>query len=132
MTKTLILLGSFMLGSLALAPQAGAATATGQVTFVGTMSEVNANGGLQMRFRFRLTNSTCTGTTGTAPTRWVIVHSGVMAEPLSHNMANTRAAYNTLMTAFLTGKAVQVDGVPSCNATQDQQINLWQSAIGIF
>jgi hypothetical protein len=132
MTKTLTLIGALFLGTLALAPQANAATASGKVTFVGTMSEVNANGALQMRFRFRLTNSTCTGATGTAPTRWIIVHSGLMAEPLAHNLANARSAYGTLMAAFLSGKSVQVDGIPSCNASQDQTINLWQSAIGIF
>lgn len=130
--KTWILMGALVLGSFAVTPDASAATATGRVTFVGTMSEVNANGALQMRFRFRLTNSTCTGTTGTAPTRWIIVHSGLMAEPLSHNMANTRSAYSTLLAAFLAGKTVQVDGVPSCNASVDQQINLWTSNIGIF
>ncbi len=130
--KTWILIGALVLGSFAVTPDASAATATGRVTFVGTLSEVNANGALQMRFRFRLTNSTCTGTTGTAPTRWIIVHSGLMAEPLSHNMANTRSAYSTLLAAFLAGKTVQVDGVASCNAAVDQQINLWTSNIGIF
>jgi hypothetical protein len=130
--KTWILLGALVLGSFALAPEASAATARGRVTFVGTMGEIYVNGGLQMRFRVRLTNSTCTGVTGTAPTRWIIVHSGVMSEPLSHNMANTRSAYNTLIAAFLSGKNAEIDGVPSCNAAVDQQINLWTSAIGIF
>jgi hypothetical protein len=130
MTKMSLLIGALFLGSLAIAPRADAATATGQVTFVGTMSEIVADGGLQMRFRFRMTNSACNG--ATAPTRWIIVKSGVVTPPLDHNAANTRAAYNTLMAAFLSGKAIQVDGVASCNAAVDQTINLWQSAIGIF
>lgn len=131
MTKLWILVGALVLGSFAAAPQASAATVQGKVTFVGTMSEVSANGVLQMRFRFRVANSTCTGVSGTAPTRWIIVHSGLMSEPLSHNQANTRSAYSTLLAAFLAGKSVQIDGVPSCS-TSDQQINLWTSNIGIY
>lgn len=130
--KAWLLIGALVLGSFAVAPDASAATVSGKITFVGTMGEVAANGGLQMRFRFRVTNSTCTGVSGTAPTRWIIVHSGIMAEPLSHNMANARSTYNTLVAAFLSGKSVQVDGVSSCNAAQDQQINLWTSFIGMF
>jgi hypothetical protein len=130
MTKVLALIGALVLGSFAVVSPAHAATATGQVTFVGTMSEINADGGLQMRFRFRMTNSSCSGVA--APTRWIIVKSGVMTAPLEHNEANTRAAYNTVMAAFLSGKAVQVDGIASCSASTDQVINLWTSAIGIF
>lgn len=130
--KLWVLIGALILGSFAAAPQASAATASGKVTFVGTMSEVTANGFLQMRFRFRLTNSVCGTSTTPAPTRWIIVHSGYVGEPTTHNMANTRAAYNTLLAAFLSGKSVQVDGVASCNAAVDQQINLWTSMIGIY
>lgn len=125
-------IGALVIGSFGLVGVASAETAIGKVTFVGTMSEVYSSGGLQMRFRFRLTNSTCSATEGTAPTRWIHVKSGIMAEPLAHNMANARSAYNTLLAAFLSGKNVQVDGVPSCNASVSQTIDLWTSAIGVF
>ncbi len=105
-----------------------AVKANGEINYVGVVSELYS-GGYHARFRFRMKDSICNGVT--IPSRWVTVKSGRMDGQYVHNQAAFRAAYNTLMTAFLSGKSIQVDNLPSCSSS-DQTLNLWQSQIGMY
>lgn len=108
-----------------------AATVYGKVTFVGTYSEFVENNNYHSQFRFRVSQSTCGN--DTAPKeRWIHVKSGRMDGKFIHNMANFRNAYSTVLSAFLAGKGVQVDAVPSCDASKVQTINLWNAWIGMI
>lgn len=102
----------------------------GKVNFVGTYSEYVEGAVYHSQFRFRVTQSTC-GNDKTPKDRWIHVRSGRMDGKFIHNMANFRNAYNTVISAFLAGKGVQVDGVPSCDASKVQTINLWKAPIGL-
>lgn len=114
--------------TFAASSAAQAATLRGDISYVGTMPELNSNG-FHTRFRFRLENSTCS-TDSTARTRWVLVNGGVQSTTYQHNATNVRNAYNTLMAAFLSGRKVEIHGA-SCT-TADQTINLWNTYIGIY
>ena len=127
-STTVILLALGM--SLIAAGSAPAATLHGRVTFVGTLGEHhNGSDGYQAQFRFRLADSTCTNQSQPME-RWIEVKSGRMEGDFAHNDANTRNAFSVLLAAFLSGKMVQIDGVPNCNASNT--IHLWSSNIGIF
>jgi hypothetical protein len=109
-----------------------ASSVFGKVTFVGTIGEdATATNGYHAQFRFRVSNSTC-DSDNVGKDRWIHVRSGRMDGIFAHNSANFRNAYNTVMTAFLSGKNIQVDGVPSCDSSKTQTINLWSSSIGIY
>ena len=116
--------------SLGFASAAEAAWIKGRVTFVGTYPELTTNGN-QPRFQFRLEDSTC-HTNSTPTTRWIIINGGRTEEPYGHNAVTARNAYNTLMTAFLTGHGVQIDGSVNCTTTSAQSLDLWRSYIGIY
>jgi hypothetical protein len=102
----------------------------GTVSFVGTTGEYVEGGAYQATFRFRLSNSSC-AQDQTKAERWVVVHSGRMDGPYIHNSVNFRNAYTTVMTAFLTGKELQVDGVQNCDSSKTQIVNLWSAQIGV-
>lgn len=108
-----------------------AASAYGKVKFVGTIQEANDNGTYSARFRFKLTDSTCTDSS-TPKTRWFSVRSGRMDGKFAHNAVNTKNAYQTLLTAFLTDANIQIDGIPTCSNDKTIEIDLWNSAIGIY
>lgn len=117
---------------LGLAGNANAETVIGKVTFVGTIGEYTAeNEGYQAQFRFRVGESTC-GNDKQPRERWIVARSGRMEGAFAHNFANTRNAYSTVMAAFLASKGIQIDGVPSCDASKTQTIPLWKSNIGMW
>lgn len=108
-------------------------TVSGNVSFVGTYGEykeANANR-YHAQFRIRLSNSTC-GSDTTPRERWLHVRSGRMDGIFAHNAANFRNAYNSAMTALLADLKVQIDGVPSCDASKSQTIDLWGGRIGVY
>ncbi len=117
------------LGSVA---PALAARINGKVTYVGTQAEYNtAAGGYQAVFRMRISESTCEA--DKAPKdRWVLVRSGRMDGIYAHNAANFENAYSTVMTSMLTGKVIEIDGVPNCTATAVQTLDLPHAGIGLF
>lgn len=118
-----LLSGSF---ALLIASPAWAVTASGgTVTFVGTLSQLGSGTTAQARFRVRLTDSTCNGVT--LSSRWIHVESGTGA----HNLENFRNAYGTLTAAQLSGKKIQMGGLPNCDATT-QTISLPSSDIGMY
>lgn len=118
-----------MIAGLFVGSEAQAASAYGKVTFVGTLSQLVSNG-YHARFRVRLSNSTCTGD-NVPKTRWLHFNSGRMDGAFAHNLGNTRNAYNTLMTAFLAKRNVQIDGVPSCSAGT-KTLSLWGANVGMY
>lgn len=118
--------------TLIVGTDAMAARINGKVTYVGTMGEYHTSSeGYQATFRFRVSESTC-GTDTAPKDRWIHVRSGRMDGVYAHNSANLKNAFTTVMTAMLSGKIIEVDGAPDCNATQVQTINLWNSQIGLF
>ena len=106
-------------------------TVMGRITFVGTIGEKYSDGVHQATFRIRLSESTCAGD-DEKKERWIHVDSGRMSGELTHNLANFRNAYSTVLTALVAKKYVQIDGVPSCNADSLQTIDLWSSQIGVI
>jgi hypothetical protein len=119
----LLLSGSF---ALLIASPTWAVTASGgTVTFVGTLSQIGSGSTAQARFRVRLTGSTCNGVT--LSTRWIHVESGTGA----HNLENFRNAYGTLTAAQLSGKRIQMGGLPNCDSSL-QTISLPSSDIGMY
>jgi hypothetical protein len=110
---------------------ADAATVLGRITFVGTEHELVQDGNHSATFRIRMSDSTCTGD-NQKKERWIKVLSGRMDGKYQHNMANFMNAYNTAMSAFGSGKDVQVDQVPSCTTEGTQTIELWRATIGIY
>ncbi|MFH2046515.1 MAG: hypothetical protein ABIK92_15355 [Pseudomonadota bacterium] len=107
------------------------ASAYGKVKFVGTIQEANDNGIYSARFRFKLTDSTCTESS-IPKTRWFTVKSGRMDGKFAHNAVNTKNAYQTLLTAFLTDANIQIDRISTCSNDKTIEIDLWNSAIGIY
>jgi len=130
MKKSIFLLAAALNILIASSSFAGSSSATGKVTFVGTLSE-QYDQGYHVRFRVRLAESTCDNDQ-TPKTRWIHVRTGRMADKYTHNMANARNAYNTVMTAFLSNHLVQIDGLPSCDSTKVLDMDLWNSSIGIL
>lgn len=124
-----LVIGSVLvLGSL-FAGTASAESVYGKINFLGTISE-EFDAGFHARFRMRVAQSTC-GSDPTPTDRWIHVRSGRMDGEFAHNSPNLRNAYSTLLVAFLTGNNVQIDNVPSCDASVVQTIDLWGSNIGI-
>ena len=109
---------------------AHAATTSGKVTFVGTVTEEAAAGGFSARMRIRV-NGTC-DTDLVAKDRWLVIRSGRTDGLLSHNGINMRNAYSTLMAAMLSGKSVQIDLIPNCSTTNVIFVDLWAAQIGMF
>lgn len=111
-----------------------AASVSGKVNFVGTVKEYTAsNEGLHAQLRIRVSDSTCksgSNQTGQPTERWITIKSGRMDGQFAHNSANFRNAFSLLMAAFLSGKSVQIDGVPNCNA--GNTISLWSSQVGMY
>ena len=105
-----------------------AAGLVGDVTFVGTQPEHISGDNYNARFRVRLTNSTCNG--ADKKERWLHIISGAMNGKFQHNLANTRNAYSTLMSALITKKKVQIDGAVTCKDSQN--VGLWRIGIGIL
>jgi len=102
----------------------------GKVTFIGTIKEISSlKKGYQAQFRLRVSKSTCTSDK-TPKNRWVSVKSGRMDGIFAHNAVNFKNAFSAVLAAFLAGKNVQIDGVPTCNTSQI--IDLWRSQIGIY
>jgi hypothetical protein len=115
-----------------------ASTIEGKVLFVGTMSEYHPSGNdYQATIRVKLRGK-CTPA-GANPADqwdfWVHIRSGQMVEPYSHNGPNLINAYNTLLTALTTQKAIRIDGLGNCanvppGGLIDNQ-NLWDLYVGI-
>ena len=108
---------------------ASAATTWGKVTFVGTISEDNADG-YHARLRV-LVHGTC-DTDPAVADRWIHIRSGRMEDIYAHNSANMRNAYSTLMAALLADKSVQIDGLPHCNPAEVISMDLWIGTVGLF
>jgi hypothetical protein len=108
-----------------------AASVSGKVTFVGTLSESGSGGVFTPNFGVRVSGSSCDG--GNVRDRWIHVNAGRMDGAFVHNTVNTRNAYSTLIAAYLSGKNVQIDATTiTCSSTATQFINLWASSIAIF
>lgn len=122
---------SLALGASLISPVSSwAESVYGKVTFIGTIGEYhNANEGYHAQLRFRVSDSTCTNA-NTPKERWIMIRSGRMDDKFVHNEANFRNAFSLLMAAFLSGKGVQIDGLPNCN--DHNTINLWSSQIGMY
>ena len=114
----------------ASALSAPAETVYGKITSLGTLPEENA-GGFNAFARVRLSASNCTGDS-TPKIRYIHIRSGRMESPWVHNATNFQAAYNTLRDAFQMRKTVEIQGVPNCNASEIQTINLWESAVSVL
>ncbi len=130
-TRTLILIVAF--GSTAFASSAALAERIkGKVTYIGTQPQhQEPNQAYYAVFRFRVSESTC-GNDTTPKTRWVHVRSGRMDDAFAHNSANFKNAYSTVMTSFLSGTTIEVDGAPNCDAAKIQTVNLWSAGIGLY
>lgn len=112
--------------------QAEAVRIEGKVTYVGTVAEYTAaNEGYSTRFRALISGSICENQTNKVD-RWVLVTSGRMDGQYAHNAVNMRNAYSTVLAAMMTGKTIQIDGAPNCTASKVQEINLWNSGIGLY
>ena len=129
LNRSLISLG-LVLGTL-LAPKASADGVSGKVVFLQTLPEEIQGDVHHARFRVKISQSNC-GFDTTPKDRWIHVRSGRMDGLFANNATNFKVAYSTLLTAFLTGDKVQIDGVSSCDASVVQTIDLWTGAVGIF
>lgn len=104
----------------------------GKVSYIGTQNEYHTStSGYHAVFRFRVSESVC-GNDKTPKDRWVKIRSGRMDGAYAHNSANFKNAYSTVMASLLSGKTIEVDGAPNCNAGDTQTINLWGAAIGLY
>jgi hypothetical protein len=102
----------------------------GTVNFIRTFPPESVEGVLMARFEIRVVG-TCGTNTPTPPEGlYIRVRSGRMDAAYSHNDAPFRNAYSTMLAAFLAGKTVQIDGVPSC--TDVQTIQSDEFSLGIF
>jgi hypothetical protein len=124
-----LVMGSVLILGL-FAGTASAETVFGKISFLGTISE-QFDGGYHAQFRMRVAQSTC-GSDSTQRDRWIHVRSGRMDGQFAHNSANLKNAYSTLIVALATASNVQIDNVPSCDASVVQTIDLWASQIGIY
>jgi hypothetical protein len=116
-----------------LTPGVSAATIHGKVTFIGTMPEDSSDGNYNARVRVRV-NGTCElDSPSTDPARdyWVEIKSGRMDGIYAHNSVNMKNAYSTLVSSLLSGKSVQIDGLPNCNP-DSTVLELWRGQVGLF
>jgi hypothetical protein len=107
-----------------------ASTTVGKVTFVGTIGE-DCSDGCHARLRVRVLG-TCDTTDTEIKDRWIHIRSGRMDGEFAHNSVNMRNAYSTLMAALLSGKDIQIDGLPNCSTESAIHIDLWASQVGMF
>jgi hypothetical protein len=126
------MLAGLTIGLAVLAPPllvagASASSLTGTVTFVGTLTADATIANV----RVRISGGECDGQK--VNEQWVHINSGVLYgsthESYSTNMRN---AYSTLLAAFLTGKSIQIDGLPSCSTTEPIPLELPNSNVGLF
>ena len=129
-------LGVAMVVSAFSVGAASAAVITGKVTLVGTLSEEkDAGGSFHARLRVRI-NGRCAEFGPIRPSdslveRYVVIRSGNIAG-YPHNGVNMKNAYSTLVSAFLAGKNVQIDGLPNCSTISEIHLNLWVGAVSVF
>jgi hypothetical protein len=109
---------------------ASASGVMGQVKAVGTISEENVNGGYHARLRVHVVG-TCDGSTADI---WIVIRSGRTDGVYSHNGVNMKNAYSTLVSAFLSGKNVLIDGFPSCatNSRRETFMDLWNGGVLLY
>jgi hypothetical protein len=103
---------------------------TGKVTFLGTIIPRTTAEGGEVRFRF-VVNSTC-DTDTTRQDRFIVVRqvSFLQTPSTTDETANFRNTYSTLLAALLAGNDVHIDGVVSCDASQEVRTN--QIGVGII
>jgi hypothetical protein len=128
--RHLRLLGLAMVLAVFDAGVASAATTVGKVTFVGTIGEEVISNVYHARLRVRV-HGTC-DTDAAEADRWIHIRSGRMDNIFTHNSVNMRNAYSTLMSALLSGKDVQIDGLPNCSTTNVIDMDLWTGQVGLF
>jgi hypothetical protein len=113
--------------------EAYAATVIGPVTFVGVVAPDTQAGNAIARVR--ITNGECE----TSPVEgdlWIIIGSGNLNNSIGAeiNSLNMKSAYSTVLAALLSGKRVQIDGLPNCtrNARGEILLNLPTGNVGVF
>jgi hypothetical protein len=97
----------------------------GTVTFAGTFAPNTVADGARARVRIeQVIGSQCAGID--AMTLWVIISSGNLnnSAGVELNSLNMKNAYSTLLTALLSGKTVQIDGVRSCSRNVNGEVFL--------
>jgi hypothetical protein len=107
-----------------------AATTVGKVTFVGTLGEESSGtSSAHMRVRVHGTCAAQPPSDKDAPgDRWIEIQSA----RTDGNGVNMRNAYSTLLSALLSGKNVQIDGLPDCSTTEGIVMNLSTGNVAIF
>src|SRR5690349_11082214 len=132
MTDAQRMLAGLTIGLAMLAPPllvagASASSLVGPVTFVGTLT----SDATIANVRVRISSGECDGQK--VNEQWVHIKSGSLngstQETYSTNMRN---AYSTLLAAFLTGKSIQIDGLPSCGTTEAIPLELPNGNVGLF
>lgn len=120
-------IGLAVLATPLLVTGASASSLVGTVTFVGTLA---ANPTIA-NVRVRISGGECDGQK--VDVQWVHINSGELNtstyESYSTNMKN---AYSTLLAALLTGKSIQIDGIPSCSTTEPIPMELPNGNVGLF
>ena len=109
---------------------AHAASSWGTVTFVGTTGEEAVDGGTGTTFRIRI-HGTC-GTDSVVKDRWIGFHTRRTDGTYNHNDVATQNAYSTLLAAFLSGRAVQIDGLDQCDPAKAINVHIPWSGVGIY
>jgi hypothetical protein len=104
--------------------EADAATVVGTVTFVGTLKSGTSVNSLA---RVRITTGECDGSP--IPEKsplYIIIDSGNLNSSLSgeSNRLYMKNAYSTLLTALLSGKSVQIDGLVDCSPNTRGEVSL--------
>jgi hypothetical protein len=100
----------------------------GTVTFVGTLEPPSVgSAGSQVRARVRIAKGECdqSAIPENSPL-YIIINSGVLdgTSLVERNSLNMKNAYSTLLTALLSGKSVQIDGVVSCSPNAAGEVTL--------
>ena len=111
---------------------ASAATTVGTVTYLSTFAEIgNESVGLQARAIVRV-KGTCDNETDPNKERVIYVRSGRTDGMHSHNAVTMKNAYSTLLSAFLSGKRVELRGLTSCGASSNLELPIGSNGVGIL
>lgn len=115
-----------------LAEEASAKSIIGQLNYVGTTNEKTITNGYVERFWFRVAEATCDGATSSI-TYYILVNSRSSTYKTPGNLINFRNAYSTLLSAFLSGKRVEIkSNALDCTVATSQPVDIWNTTIGVM
>jgi hypothetical protein len=119
-----LLLGVAMVLAVLDTGVASAASVLGIPNFVGVFVPDFSDNVFSARARVRISNGTCDNTSFTQDL-YIIIWSGRLDNSSAElNSLNMKNAYSTLLAALLSGKTVEIQGLPNCSPNERGEIFL--------